>query len=59
MKDPVNEVAPLKDLLHSALCRIEIAQFLYEQGKTRLLPTVIEDLYYGTQLMIDGYCVKK
>ena len=59
MNDPANEPAPLEDLLYSAGNRIRIANILLVRKETELLPTVLEDLFYGVQMMLDGYCVEK
>ena len=58
MKDTAQEVADLIDLLHSAKNRVAIADILLEQDRWDLLPTILEELYCGTQLIIDKYCIK-
>ena len=55
--DVAQQVAPLKDLLYSAGNRIKIAEILLEFGEDELLPTVLEDLFYGCQLILE-HCVK-
>jgi len=52
------EIAPLKDLLYSAGNRVKIAEILLERGDTELLPTVLEDLFYGCQLILE-HCVEE
>jgi len=57
--DTANEVAPLGELLHSAECRVKIARMLLASERWDLLPTVLEDLHYGTQMMMDKHCVSE
>jgi len=59
MKDTANEVATLEELLHSTECRVKIARILLKEKHKELLPTVLEDLFYGAQLILEHYCVKK
>ena len=59
MKDPVHQICPLEDLLFTAGKRIEIAEELIKLNRYDLLPTILEDLFYGTQTILDHYCVKR
>ena len=56
-KDTAEEVAPIQDLLHSMANRVQIASLLIEQGRGDLLATVLEDIFYGAQLMLED-CIK-
>lgn len=56
--DIAQEVAPLEDLLYSAGNRIKIANILLNQKQFDLLPTVLEDLFYGCQLILE-HCIKE
>ena len=58
MTDTANEVSTLDELLHSAYNRVVIARLLLEQGKTELLPTILEDLFWTAQTIVDNHCIK-
>lgn len=49
----------LLERLKSAKNRAEIAILLIETGNRDLVYTVIEDMVYGCQILIDKYCVKE
>ena len=57
--DIAEKIGSLEDCLYSTGNRVEIAKMLLNLGRTDLLATVLEDLYYGTQLILDEYCVVK
>lgn len=57
-EDTANEVAPLDELLKTTRNRVNIALFLLERGKWDELPTILEDIFGGAQLIIDNYCIK-
>jgi len=48
----------LEERLKTTRNRAEIALLLIAQGREELLPTMLEDIYFGTQLILDKYCVK-
>lgn len=56
--DTANKVSDLETLLYSTHKRVEIAEYLQETGKDELLPTALEDLYCGVQLILD-HCIKE
>ena len=58
-KDVADEVAPLEELLKTAINRAKIALMLVELNQEALLPTILEDLFRGCQDIIDHHCVKK
>ena len=58
-EDTAKQVASLEDCLYSSARRIEIAGVLSTVGRKDLLPTILEDLYCGVQLILDNYCVKE
>lgn len=58
-KDTADEIADLKDCLFSTVQRARIALVLIDKGETDCLPTILEDLFYGTQLILDNFCVEK
>ena len=57
-KDVANEVAPLEELLKTAINRAKIALMLVELNQETLLPTILEDLFAGCQTILD-FCIKK
>ena len=59
MKDTAEEVGTLKACLHSTKCRAEIAMELLALEKWDLLPTILEDLYCGCQILLDNFCIVK
>lgn len=59
MKDTAEEVSPLEELLETTIKRALIAIVVIESHKDALLPTILEDLFCGVQLILDNYCVKE
>jgi hypothetical protein len=55
--DTAYEIASLEQSLYCASQRVKIAQFLIEHQKDDLLPTVLEDLFYGVQMILDNHCI--
>ena len=49
----------LKDELESIQNRCEIALVLIETEHTYLLPTILEHIFEGAQLLIDSHCIKE
>ncbi len=49
----------LTERLKTTKNRCEIAFILIEHNCERLLPTILEDLYYGVQCILDIYCIKQ
>ena len=58
MNDTANEVSSLEELLETAIKRALIAIVVIESHKDALLPTILEDLFCGCQIILDTYCVK-
>ncbi len=58
-KDTADEHSSLDQYLYSIGNRIEIAKLLNAQGKTKLLETCLEDIFYSVQCMAEAYCVVK
>ena len=55
--DTADEIGTLEQCLHSNLNRIKIAQVLFDRGQMELIPTILEDLLFQIQNMVDEYCV--
>ena len=49
----------LTERIKTARNRCDIALILIDKGKDNLLPTILEDLFYGSQIILDRYCVKE
>ncbi len=47
----------LEERLKTARNRCSIALLLIEHGRDELLPTVLEELFYGCQIILDRHCV--
>lgn len=60
MEDTAEKVATLEELLKSTINRAEIALMVMQSpDASHLLPTILEDLYFGAQLILDEHCVKE
>ena len=59
MSDTAEETGTIGQCLYSNGNRIEIAKLLYEAGRDDLLATILEDLLYHIQNMVDVYCVER
>lgn len=59
MKDTADEIGSVGDCLYSIGNRIEVAKLLFNQGKTHLLETILEDIARTVQDMFDEHCIKK
>ncbi len=55
----MRETDDLTERLKTTKNRCEIAFILIEHNCNSLLPTILEDLYYGCQCILDIYCVKE
>ena len=49
----------LEERIKSTRNRTEIALLLIEKNREDLLPTVLEDMFYGCQVILDIYAVKR
>ena len=58
MKDTAEEIGTLEQLLDSTIKRAQIAQVILRGSTDKLLPTILEDLFTGVQLILDSFCVK-
>ena len=58
MRDVMDEVAGISDLLYSAGNRIETAKILLQVNREDLLATTLEDFFYGAQLIME-HCIKE
>ncbi|KKL49049.1 hypothetical protein LCGC14_2319400 [marine sediment metagenome] len=56
--DTADEVATLEDCLKSTINRAKIALYLKEENCLDLLPTILEDLFCGCQLIMDNFCIE-
>ncbi len=56
--EPTEMENDLEERLKTTRNRTEIALLLIAQGREELLPTMLEDIYFGTQLILDKYCIK-
>ena len=59
LEDTANQVGTVDDCLYSLGNRIEVAKILSETGKIKLLETVLEDIAYFCQALIDEHCVRR
>lgn len=60
MKDEPTEMEnDLAERIIGAAKRCEIALLLIEKERQDLVPTVLEDLYYGVHLILEKYCIKE
>ena len=57
--EPILQPNDLEERLKTTRNRVEIALLLIELGRKDLVFTVIEDIYFGTQCMLDIHCVKE
>ena len=55
--DTAEKTATIAECLYSNGNRIEIARILLGLDRTDLLNTVLEDLFFHIQNMVDEYCV--
>ena len=58
MKDTADEVAVLEECLKSTINRARIALYLLEENCQDLMPTILEDLFCGCQMIMDNYCIE-
>ena len=57
--DEPHEMAnDLEERLKTMRNRVDIALLLHEQGYDSLIYTVIEDMAYGVQIILDRYCIR-
>ena len=59
MKDTAEEVGTIDECLYSPGNRVAIAKILDSMGETKLLDTILEDVAYFVQCMVDEYCIKR
>ena len=57
MNEPELQPDDLEERLKTTIRRAEIALLLIRYGFPNYLPTILEDLHYGTQLIIELYCI--
>ena len=55
--DTADEVATLEECLKSTINRAKIALYLSEENCLDWLPTILEDLFVGCQIILDNFCV--
>ncbi len=58
-KDTADEVGTVDDCLYSIGNRVKVAQILSERGETKLLDTILEDIWRTVQDMCDEHSVVK
>jgi len=58
MKDTADEIATLKECLKSTINRARIALYLLEENCTDLMPTILDDLLCGCEMIKDNFCVE-
>uniref|UniRef100_A0A6M3IWU4 Uncharacterized protein n=1 Tax=viral metagenome TaxID=1070528 RepID=A0A6M3IWU4_9ZZZZ len=56
-EDTADKVATLKECLYSTINRAKTALILIDANPD-LLPTCLEDLFAGCQILLDEHCVK-
>ncbi len=54
-----DKVGTIDECLYSMGNRVRIAKLLSEQGKTKLLETELEDIFYFCQCMFDAHCIER
>ncbi len=59
MKDTADEIGTVGDCLYSIGNRIEVAKMLDEFGQTKLLETILEDIYRSIQDLFDEHCITR
>lgn len=59
MDEPELQPNDLEERLKTTRNRVEIALLLLELKRTDLIYTVLEDIYFGTQCMLDIHCLKE
>ena len=59
MIEPDLQENDLEERLKTSQKRCEIALLLIKHNHPELLPTILEDLFFGAQTIIDLYCVKE
>jgi hypothetical protein len=55
--ESVNLDPYLSEALLSQRNRIDIALLLFQTGKSNLMPSILEDIMYFQQAIIDKYCI--
>ncbi|GAI04365.1 unnamed protein product, partial [marine sediment metagenome] len=59
MSEPKIAGNDLQEWLKTTRARCEIALLLIDAKRNDLLPTILEDLFYGTQIILDCYCIEE
>ena len=57
--DTAHKTGDIDDCLFSLGNRVEIAKLVRKAGREDLIYTILEDIYYGAQTMLDEHCVKE
>ena len=59
MNEPELQEDDLEERLKTTIKRAEVALLLIRYGFPKYLPTILEDLHYGTQLILELYCIEE
>ena len=59
MNDTAEETGTITQCLYSNGNRIKIAEILVSMNRMELVNTILEDLLYHVQNMVDEYCIAK
>jgi len=57
--EPTETENDLEERLKTTKNRAEIGLLLIKNKREDLLPTILEDLFYGCHIILDKYCVKE
>lgn len=57
MSEPELQPDDLEERLKTTIARAEVALLLIRFGFPIYLPTILEDLYFGCQEILDLYCI--
>ena len=47
------------DIIEAIEKRCRIARILYDAKEMKLIPTVLEDIHFDSQALIDGWCIEE
>jgi len=59
MEEPETAENDLVERIKTTKNRCEIALLILDNGREDLIYTELEDMYYGTQVILDKYCIKE
>ncbi len=59
MNEPELQADDLEERLKTTIRRAEVALLLIRYGFPNYLPTILEDMFAGTQTILDLYCVSQ